>query len=240
MIHVFRPLGPGQVRGVSQLAPVLSTLSEYDQASDALLVGLKVAAMHAGFIVDANGTGGGVYDGHPTEGGITEVGLEPGAMYRLGLGEDVRFNTPDQAKDSAALLKTMRQQIAAGLGVPTHLLDGDLSDANYSSLRAGLLPFRAKVEQFVYHTLVPQFLDPTFRRFVTDEYLAGRLNITNLAPALTAEWLPPRHAQVDPQKDMAAAEAALRLGLTSRRQAVGQMGWNVAELDAENRSRPCP
>ncbi|SLN77702.1 phage portal protein [Roseisalinus antarcticus] len=229
MLHVFRPLGPGQVRGVSALAPILSTLSEYGQSSDALLVKLKATAMHVAFITDVNGTAASAYDAA----GIGEEGLSPGTVYRLGIGEDVRTAFPDAAQDAPAFLKTMRQQIAAGLGVPTHLLDGDLSDANYSSLRAGLLPFRAKVEQFVYHTLVPQFLDPIFRRFVTDEYLAGRLDLPDLAPALKAEWLPPRHAQVDPQKDMAAAETALRLGLTSRRQAVAQMGWNVAELDSE-------
>lgn len=39
--------------------------------------------------------------------------------------------------------------------------------------------------------------------------------------------------QVDPQKDMAAAREALDMGLTSRRQAVAQLGWNVAELDRE-------
>lgn len=112
-------------------------------------------------------------------------------------------------------------------------MDGDLSQANYSSLRAGLLPFRAKVEQYVYHTLVPQFLNPIFRRFVTDEYLAGRLDVSDLSLALKAEWLPPRPMQVDPQKDMAAARETLDMGLTSRRQAVAAMGWNVAELDQE-------
>jgi capsid protein len=127
----------------------------------------------------------------------------------------------------------MRREIAAGLGVPTHLLDGDLSQANYSSLRAGLLPFRARVEQYVYHSLIPQVLDPIFRRVVTDAYLTGRLDVPDLAPALKAEWLPPRPMQVDPQKDAEAVRALLEMGLTSRRQAVASLGWNVSDLDAE-------
>jgi lambda family phage portal protein len=230
MLHIFRPLGPGQVRGVSALAPILLKLNEYDQASDALLVKLKVSAMHVGFIVDVNGSAGGVYEGAT---GIGEEGLEPGAMYRLGLGEDIRTAFPESADDAPEFLKIMRREIAAGLGVPTHLLDGDLSNANYSSLRAGLLPFRARVEQYVYHTLIPQFLDPIFRRVVTDAYLAGRLDVPDLAPALKAEWLPPRPMQVDPAKDAEAVRELLALGLTSRRQAVAALGWNVAALDAE-------
>jgi capsid protein len=136
---------------------------------------------------------------------------------------------PGQTFDSARRIG----QIAAGLGVPQHLLDGDLSGANYSSLRAGLLPFRAKVEQFTYHALVPQFLDPVFRRVIAHEVLAERLDVGDLEPALRAEWLPPRPMQVDPEKDVVALKEMLALGLISRRQAVASLGWNVAELDAE-------
>ena len=39
--------GPGQVRGVSWLAPILLTVNEFDQLQDALLVGAKIAAIGA-------------------------------------------------------------------------------------------------------------------------------------------------------------------------------------------------
>lgn len=229
MLHLAHGLAPGQVRGTSSLASVLLKLSEYDQATDALAMKLKVSAMHVAFITDVNGTTESAYD----PAGIGEEGLEPGAVYRLGMGEDIRTAFPDAAQDADALLKTMRREIAAGLGVPTHLLDGDLSNANYSSLRAGLLPFRARVEQYVYHSLIPQVLDPIFRRVITDAYLAGRLDLPDLGPALKAEWLPPRPMQVDPAKDAQAVRELLAMGLTSRRQAVAALGWNVADLDAE-------
>src|SRR5579885_1463354 len=57
LLHVFRGDTPGQVRGLSWFAPVLLTVNELAQLSDALLVGQKVAAMHAGFLVDLNSTG---------------------------------------------------------------------------------------------------------------------------------------------------------------------------------------
>ena len=230
VLHIYRQLGPGQVRGISQLAPILLTVNELDQALDAMLVGLKTSAMFAGFVTDQTNMGGAA-EAFPD--GMDDISLEPGVVRVLPGGMDIKFSTPDQAKESIAFAKLTLGQIAAGLGVPQHLVDGDLSQANYSSLRAGLLPFRAKVEQYVYHTLVPQFLNPVFRRFVTDEYLAGRLDVPDLSAALKAEWLPPRPMQVDPQKDMAAAREALEMGLTSRRQAVAAMGWNVAELDRE-------
>jgi len=227
VLHLMRPLGSGQVRGVSWLAPVLLTVNELDQLTDAMLVAQKIAAMFAGFIVDQNNLGGG--SGFPEEDG--DVSLEPGTIRRLAAGEDIRFATPDQASDSIAFARLTLGQIAAGLGVPQHLLDGDLSKANYSSLRAGLLPFRQRIEQFQYHCLVPQVLAPVWRRVMTRIYLAGDLD--DLSPALRVEWLAPRPMQVDPMKDTQALIAQIDAGLTSRRQAVASLGWNVAELDAE-------
>tara|TARA_R110002110_G_scaffold172752_10_gene375581 strand:- start:596 stop:1969 length:1374 start_codon:yes stop_codon:yes gene_type:complete len=230
VLHIYRQLGPGQVRGISQLAPILLTVNELDQALDAMLVGLKTSAMFAGFVTDMTNMGGA---GEAFPDGLADISLEPGVVRVLPGGTDIKFSAPDQARESIAFAKLTLGQIAAGLGVPQHLVDGDLTQANYSSLRAGLLPFRAKVEQYVYHTLVPQFLNPIFRRFVTEAYLAGCLDMPDVTAALKAEWLPPRPMQVDPAKDTAAAREALDMGLTSRRQAVAAMGWNVAELDQE-------
>ena len=228
VLHVFKPLGPGQVRGVSWLAPILLTLNELDQLQDALLVGAKVSAMHAGFLTNQSDLGP---EFDPRD--LADASLEPGAIRVLPGGYDIKFNAPTEARDSVAFARMTLGQIAAGLGVPRHLVDGDLSDANYSSLRAGLLPFRAKVEQFTYHVLIPQFLDPVFRRAITRAYLSGDLDAPDLAPALKAEWLPPRPMQVDPQKDVTALGDMLDRGLTSRRQAVASLGWNVATLDEE-------
>lgn len=219
------------MRGVSWLAPILLTLNEFDQLQDALLVGAKIAAMHAGFVTDLNNLSGtGAY---PEASDLTDISLEPGVVRILPAGTDIKFNSPAEAKESIAFAKVTLGQIAAGLGVPQHLLDGDLSNANYSSLRAGLLPFRQKVEQFQYHALVPQVLAPLWRRVVTRAYLAGDLDLPDLAPAFKVEWLTPRAMQVDPMKDTQALIAQINAGLTSRTQAVASLGWNAADLDAE-------
>ena len=128
VLHVMKPLSAGQVRGVSWLAPVILPASEFDQLCDALLVGVKVAAMHSAFLVDMNGTGE-PYDGTDI-GGIMETGIEPGTMKRLPTGFDVKFNTPGQVSEIGSFLRLNLQQIAAGLGLPDHLVSGDLSGAN--------------------------------------------------------------------------------------------------------------
>lgn len=237
VLHVFKPLGPGQVRGVSWLAPILLTTNELDQLMDALLVGAKVAAMHAGFLVDQNGTATGTpYDGQQV-GGILETGLEPGTLKVLPGGFDIKFNTPQQAAESVAFARLTLEAIAAGLGVPEHLLTGNLANANYSSLRAGLVAFRQRVEQVQFHTLIPQFCRPVYERAITTAVLSGALDAPDFEARpgdwLACEWIPPAQPWVDPLKDVQAAEHMIAAGLMSRRQAVAQQGYSIEKLDAE-------
>ncbi len=213
LLHLFKPTGPGQVRGVSWLAPVMLTVNDHGQLQDALLIGQKISALHAGFVTDHNDTSGSdPFDGEEW------VDLVPGTVRRLPGGTDVKFSNPTEARDGVGFSKHILGQIAAGLGVPQHLCDGDLTGANYSSLRAGLLPFRRKVEQFQYHCLVPQVLDPLWDRVI------GRQGV---------EWLMPRPLQVDPQKDTEALISQIEAGLVSRTQAVASFGWDAAKLDQE-------
>jgi lambda family phage portal protein len=229
VLHVFKPLAPGQVRGVSWLAPVILPASDFDQYCDALLMSAKMAALSAGFIVNLNG------------GGADDIGTdpawEPGGLTRLGMGEDVKFNSPAQLQQADAFLKHNLRQLAAGLGLPEFLLSGDLTQANYSSLRAGLLPFRQRVEQIQYGVLVPQFLAPCWRAVILHGVLSGAIDApdfgTNPDAYLRADWLPPKPLQVDPLKDTQATVAEIAAGLTSRRKAVAERGWVLEDLDAE-------
>lgn len=229
VLHVFKPLAPGQLRGVSWVAPVILPASDFDKLCDALLKGAQVAAMHAGFITDMNGTG------EPYEGETPS--LEPGALIRLPNGTDIKFNSPAQSQQVAEFLKLNLRQLAAGLGLPDHMLSGDLSGANYSSLRAGLLPFRQRMEQVQYTVLVPQFLAPVWRAVILHGILSGDLDApdfeANPESYLQADWLPPKPLQVDPLKDVNATVAEIEAGLTSRRKAVAERGWNLDDLDAE-------
>lgn len=236
ILHVFKPLAAGQVRGVSWLAPVILPASEFDQLCDALLLGVKIAAMHAGFLIDQNGTACEPYTGEEA-GGILESGLEPGTLKRLPTGIDVKFNTPSQTQEVAAFLRLNLQQLAAGLGLPEHLLSGDLGGVNYSSIRAGLLPFRQRVEQLQFGVIVPQLLRPIWRQVTTWTLLSGDLAApdfeANPRDYLACEWLPPAFMQVDPAKAVQADVAEMNAGLTSRRKLVAARGWAVEDLDAE-------
>ncbi|MGD9919128.1 MAG: phage portal protein [Paenirhodobacter sp.] len=235
MLHLMHPLGAGQVRGVSWLAPILLRLSELDQLEDALAVGVKTAAMFAGFLVDQNGTGE-PFDASD-ESGILTRGLEPGVLQRLPSGFDIRFSTPQQAQQTAEFVSHQIRAIAAGLGVPAHLVSGDLREANYGSLRAGMVAFRQRLEQVQFGTVIPQMCAPIWERAVSAMILRGDLPAADFEAAaplwLAAEHYPPPMPWIDPAKDVAAIRDALDGGLMSRRQAVAERGYDVESLDSE-------
>lgn len=226
VLHLFKPMGGDQIRGLSWFAPIVMTASELDKLRDALLTGYATSAMFMGFLTDMNGAASEPFN-FDADG---TVSLEPGTIQTIPPGYDIKMTSPEQAKDAPAFVRLNLQAYAAGLGLPDFLVSGDLSNANYSSLRAGLLPFRQRVEQIQYHNIVPMLLAPIWRRWLATEIASGRLDVP---PDLGCEWIMPRQLQVDPAKDVAAVREMLALGLMSRSQAVAELGWDAATLDAE-------
>jgi lambda family phage portal protein len=237
--HVFHPITPGQVRGLSWFAPVLLRLHDLDGAHDAQLMRQKVAALFAGFIFDgANGEVAQSFPGTAKGDGILDGGLEPGTLKVVPPGKDIKFSDPaDIGAEAIDFLKVTAHDIAAGLGVPYEQLTGDLSGTNYSSIRAGLVEFRRRVEAIQHSMLVFQFCRPVWNRYVTTEILSGRMSAPGFAQNpeqyLAAKWITPRMDWVDPKKDAEAEIAAIGAGLLSRRQAVASRGLDIEALDEE-------
>ena len=228
VLHIMRPLGAGQVRGLSWLAAAVLAASDLDGLLDALRMGARVAALHAGFVTDAGQLGQAPFP--DATGDIAELSLEPGTVRVLPPGHDIKFSAPSAMRDTPGFVRLNLQGLAAALQIPEHLLSGDLSQANYSSLRAGLLPFRQRVAQIQATVLAPQLLRPVWRRWLAGEVLAGRVD----APLdLRATWIAPPVPHLDPAKEIAAAREALDLGLTSRTALVTEAGRLPEELDAE-------
>lgn len=213
VLHIFKPLGAAQVRGIPWTAPCLLAANEYAKYRDTLLMGASVAAMMVGTITDTTGgtASDSVFDDDTPS-------MEPGTVIRLKFGEDFKMHAPAHALETGSFIRSSLQQIAAGLGVPEWLLSDDMTSVNYSSARAALIPFYRRCEATAYNVLVPQLLGPLWRRVVGD---------------VPVEWLPPKPVQVDPAKDVEATVAEIAAGLTSRAKAVAERGWSVTELDRE-------
>jgi lambda family phage portal protein len=157
ILHVFDCEAAGQARGISPLASVLMRLKELDALTDAQLVRQKIGALLAGFVTDADGT---LVEGSQVDG---TASLEPGTLQRLRPGESVTFSDPPQTDAGAeAFQKAVIREIGAGVGIPSFMIDHDMSEINFSSARVALIAFRRRLEQW--------------RRFLRSPILAASLS----------------------------------------------------------------
>ncbi len=235
VLHLFEALEPGQIRGLSWFTPVLLALNELDQLQDAALVRAKLANLICAALVDQNGDAGGL-PGNAAAGVLT-MGLEPGSILPLKPGTSLEFFDPKESQNYAPFVKEHLRAIAAGLGIPYELLTGDLSSVNYSSIRAGLVEFRKKLEHWQHNVVVFKFCRPVWDRWVRTAVLSGAIDPTLYAADPVAyhavEWLPPRQEWVDPAKDLAAEVGAIEAGLMSRTQALARRGVDIGRVRAE-------
>lgn len=232
VLHIMRPDGVGQVRGVSWLAPIMLKLADLGLLSDALLKGFQVAAMHAGFMVDQNGIGGMPFDGEQS-GDVLDSSLEPGVIRRLPSGYDVKFSNPQAAQNSVEFRTSIIEEISAGLGVPAFMVSGNVNRANYSSLRAALITFKASLEAIQYNLIVPQLLAPIWRRFALTEALRN-----GGEAEADCEWRFPKLPEANPIDAAKTDQLLLQMKLASRRELIAARGETIERVDADIAADP--
>lgn len=238
VIHLFRPLRPGQIRGEPWLARALVKLHELDQYDDAELVRKKTAAMFAGFITRLAPEDHLMGEGLPDAQGAALAGLEPGTLQILEPGEDIKFSQPaDVGSSYDAFMRQQFRAVAAAMGITYEMLTGDLTQVNYSSIRAGLLEFRRRCEAIQHGVIVHQLCRPVWRAWMAQAVLEGALALPGFARQrrqyLAAKWIPQGWQWVDPLKEFNALKLAIRAGLMSRSEAISAYGYDAEDIDRE-------
>jgi lambda family phage portal protein len=221
VVHLFRQDRPGQIRGVPDMAPVINRLRSLDELEDAALEQAKIQACLAAFVISGAGPAAGPLEGTDPNTGDPLKTFYPGMVERLLPGEDVKFSTPSGPGGFSELARHQLHAIAAGWGLTYDLLTGDLSQANYSSLRAGRLAFKRRLERIQWHVLVPAF-QRCWDAFIRAAVVAGEL--PPLAGGYPVEFAPPVFEMVDPLKDALAIKEMIRMGLLTWGQGVAQVG----------------
>lgn len=231
VLHVYRVLRPGQVRGVPWVASALVKQKDLDDYEEAELVRKKIEACFAAFVTQEEGANGPTLGGAGTDAqtGQRLESFEPGMVEYLRPGEDVKFGQPSANGGYPEYVRSQLRAIAAGWGVTYEQMTGDLSQVNYSSMRAGRLEFQRLVEAFRWQVLIPGLCDPIFRRFVDTAYLAGVIS----KPDAAAQWTPPKFDLVDPLKETEALVAQVRAGLITLDEAIRLLGYDPeAQIEA--------
>lgn len=240
--HVFDTTRPGQQRGLPALSSVLVKLHEIDQCVDGELVRRKTTAMFGGFIKqiqEYNPNNPNILGSQQTINSIDVVALEPGTFPVLNPNEDVVFSQPHDV--SGSYISWMKQQlmdVARGMGITYDQLTGDLSEVNYSSIRAGLLEFRRALTMRMNKTLVFQFCRPVIQRWLDTAVITGKLIIPDYMQNKRRyyrgiTWQQDPWQWIDPYKDMLAEILEVRGGLKNYTQALAARGQDIESFFAE-------
>ena len=247
ILHTYRVLRPGQVRGVPWLAPVMMALRDLDDYKDAERTRKKIEACVVAFVEQADGVAGAPFginkftapgpEGHQIE------SFEPGMVEYMKPGQKANFNNPAATRGFREYTVTELQGIMAGLSVPYELGANDMSQTTYSSWRGGQLGFRNTIEAYRWITLIPCFCMPVRRRFIDTLILQGKISekaANNPKIRLyNTQWTAPRFESVDPLKDIQARLKEIRTGLVTLPEAIIANGYDpvkqLKEIAATNK-----
>jgi lambda family phage portal protein len=223
-----------QARGVPWGAPVIRALRDLDDYEVAEIVRKKTEACVTAIVFGDDEAQQGIAPAVVDADGNRVEQFEPGLIAYARGGKDIRFNQPSATGGYGEYKRASLHTISAGFRVPYELLTGDLSQVNYSSIRAGLVEFRRMIDAVQWQLFIPMLCAPVWRWFIEAAWAAGQIPV----PDVPVEWSPPKFEAVDPQKDAMANLLAIRSGTMTLAEVIAQQGRNpdavLAEIAATN------
>lgn len=217
--HVFKSSRPGQVRAPSWFSPVLLRFKDFDEFEDATLMKQKIAACLAVITSDTDGTapplGTKDDDAQPAI-----DSLEPGMILNVPPGRDVEVVQPPSVREYADYSKTSLRAIATGLGVSYEDLTGDYTGMPFSAARMSRLRHFARVEDWRWRMLVPQFLDPVWG------WAMEACAILGLPTIDSTDWTAPPLPMIDPANEALGALRNVRTGISTLSEEIRARGYD--------------
>lgn len=224
VIHLYPVLRPGQSRGVPYLAPVIESLKQLDRYTDAELMAAVVAGMFTVFVKTESGMGMPSWN-PPDEVGAASTDedykLGNGAIVGLAPNEDITTANPGRPNTAFdSFVSSIMRQVGMALEIPYEVLIRHFS-SSYSASRAALLEswrfFRTRRAW-----LVKTFCQPVYENWLAEAVAFGRVKapgffndpMTRAAYCGTI-WIGDAPGQIDPVKEVNAAEKRLSLGIST-------------------------
>jgi capsid protein len=235
VLHIYRPIDAGQIRGLPHIAPAMVRLFLLDQYDDAELDRKKTAAMFAGFITRTAPEEPMMGEAEADLDGAAIASLEPGTMQVLLPGEDVTFSSPADVGGSyeAFQYRTLlwRLGLAGAALSPRHrrcpagqLFEPCAPNSSSSAAASASCSMASSCTSSAARSGSAGWRRRCCRARSTP--IRHRCE--------PVQWIPPRWDWVDPLKDIQAQVLAIEAGITSRRKVVEATGYDIEEVDREN------
>lgn len=242
VIHLYRPLRAGQIRGVPRAQSVLVLIKTLDRVRDNVAERQAIQNLFAGwFIRPKESADDSILEEARvgTDADETPIaGLEPATMQELPEGWDVKFSTPPGAgNDYADFVRTEILAFCARAGLPYEVLTGDLRDVSDRALKLILNEFRRLIESDQWLFMIPTLCQGIRGAWFDAAVLSGRLRFLNYAELrdqiTETLWMPHGWPWSHPVQDVEAETKAVLAGFKSRSGVVLQQGEDPEEVDRQ-------
>lgn len=241
--HIYEPKRPGQLRGVSLLAPVLTRLRNVADYEDATLERQKIANLWVLFLKrtlpnfdptdPANSDLTGLPTAVDTEGSPL-LPLRPGLIQSLDDGEEVQFaNPPEAGTNYSDYMRTSHLGTAAGAGLPYELMAGDIKEISDRTLRVLINDFRRFAEQRQWQIVIPMFCQRVIDWFAEAAVLIGAVSPDELNDVRRVEHAPHGWEYIHPVQDPQGKKLEVEAGFRSRSSVIGARGDDPDAVDEE-------
>jgi lambda family phage portal protein len=257
VLFIIDPERAEQYRGVPYLAPVIEQMKQLQRYTEAELAAAIINSFFTAFIT-VDGSKNEIPFGQsipedeqldlPLEERLASYEMGPGTINVLGKGESVTFGDPKHpVAGFEQFTMTMAKLVGTSLDLPYEVLLG-VFNSSYSAARASLLQawraFRDRRDWFAH-----DFCQPVYETWLFEAVATGRIQ----APGFFTDpvrrklwsqaiWIGPSPGQIDPIKEVLAAEKRIQNGFSTHERETAEltgMDWdtNIDVLKREWESR---
>lgn len=253
--HIYRRQRIGQSRGVPELAPVIESLKQLSNYSEAELFAAVIGAMIT--VVYSGDSGDGLPENSPDgTGGDTDAGQAYDKDYKMEAGQvleiegDDNVSVPTVGRPNSGFsdfFVAIVRQIGAALELPFEVLIQHFT-SSYSASR-GALEMAWQMFRTRRHWLAQQLCQWAYERVIEEAVARGRLRAPGFfrdpvvrQAWLGAVWIGPAHISLDPAREVKAYATAEDRAWRTAQQSTAELtggDWqrNVVQRGREEEAR---
>lgn len=227
VLHLFKPLRPGQVRGVSMLAPIIEPLKQLGTYTNAELQAAVTSGMFSIFVKMDPDAFSSLFDNDAASAIVKESGKWDGNLDNDGRavnllpGESIESANPGRPNSEFdPFVQSILRQIGMALEIPYEVLIMHFQ-SSYSAAKGALMTAWKTYRKW-RDWMATEFCQPVYVLWLDEAVSKGRISCPGYfaSPAVRAAWqgalwIGDGPGSIDPVKEVQAAEKRVNLGIST-------------------------
>ncbi len=235
VIHRFRTLRPGQIRGISDFASGILLADAYRSYFESELSRKAMAARWLAFVKSPDplkfqsGLGN-----DTTDSGARLEDMDNATIQYLNPMEDIVLPTVPTDTGLSDFSRIVLQMYSVATGIPYEALTQDYGSMSFSTAKIKRTDLKNEIKP-AQRRFIRWQCQPIMEDFFKYGILSGYLDLSEAAGLNYAEgiWQPPGFEPVDPLREVKAVIEEIKAGLRSPQEYIGIRGGDPGEVLAE-------